>query len=160
MLSAIVVGLVGLMAAEPAGLDAARRLWQNGRYAEAQEAYEAIAKGPGELAPAVRASIALGRADCLVSQGEPDEAIEDLCKAVDEQPEQTDQDHTEHARLLVFLHVTRRTTPIGTPTRRETRIIRIQGNARSRRGGDVPGTGSFQSPHLGLKASRVVNPDL
>ena len=75
------------MAAEPTGLDAARRLWQNGRYAEAQEAYEAIAKGPGELAPAVRASIALGRADCLASQGEPDKAIEDLQKAVDEQPE-------------------------------------------------------------------------
>ena len=87
MLSVILVGLLGLVAAEPTGLDAARRLWQNGRYAEAQEAYEAIAKGPGELAPAVRASIALGRADCLVSQGEPDQAIEDLRKAVDDQPE-------------------------------------------------------------------------
>jgi cellulose synthase operon protein C len=87
MFSAILVGLLGLVTAEPTGLDAARRLWQNGRYAEAQEAYEAIAKGPGELTPAVRASIALGRADCLASQGEPDKAIEDLQKAVDEQPE-------------------------------------------------------------------------
>ncbi len=87
MLSVILVGLLGLVAAEPTGLDAARRLWQNGRYAEAQDAYEAIAKAPGELAPADRASVALGRADCLVSQGEPDEAIADLRKAVEEQPE-------------------------------------------------------------------------
>ena len=46
MFSVILVGLLGLVAAEPTGLDAAKRLWQNGRYAEAQEAYEAIAKGP------------------------------------------------------------------------------------------------------------------
>ena len=38
--------------AEPTGLEAARRLWQNGRYGEALEAYDAFAKQPGERSPA------------------------------------------------------------------------------------------------------------
>jgi tetratricopeptide (TPR) repeat protein len=67
------------------GLPEARRLWQNGRYAEALEAYDALAKAAGDqkLKPADAAKVALGRADCLASQGENDKAVEALKEALD-----------------------------------------------------------------------------
>jgi Tfp pilus assembly protein PilF len=77
-------------APDPAGLDAARRLWQNGRYAEAQEGYEALLKEPEKLEGAVRVKAILGRADCLVSQGEVDLALADLTRAAEAQPEVAD----------------------------------------------------------------------
>lgn len=89
MLRAILWGMVVTLAAEPAGLDAARRLWQNGRYAEAHEAYDAILRREG-LAPAARAKALLGRADCLASQGELDGAIEALGPLAVEQPDNPD----------------------------------------------------------------------
>lgn len=60
----------------PAGITEARRLWQNGRYAEALEAYDALAAAKPAPAGADAATIALGRADCLASQGEYEKAIE------------------------------------------------------------------------------------
>src|SRR3954453_17321454 len=89
--NALVVLVVALAAGPPeGGLDGARRLWQNGRYAEAQEAYEEVLKKPGDLAPALRARGALGLADCLASQGEPEKAIEAVKKALEAQPEAPD----------------------------------------------------------------------
>jgi cellulose synthase operon protein C len=52
----------------------ARDLWKVGKYAEALEAFDLLAKKP-DLAPEVRDAIALGRADCLESTGEPDKAM-------------------------------------------------------------------------------------
>lgn len=57
--------------------DEARTLWKTGKYAEAQEAYEALAKA-ADLKPADRESLARGLADCLVSQGQPDKALATL----------------------------------------------------------------------------------
>jgi tetratricopeptide (TPR) repeat protein len=63
-------------------LDDARRLLQNGRYAEAEEAYKdaeaAAGKQEGGAAPALRVAVALGRAECQASQGKLDEAIKGL----------------------------------------------------------------------------------
>src|SRR5262249_35500984 len=72
-------------AGQAVGLPEARRLWQNGRYAEALEAYDALAKAAGDqkLKPADAAKVALGRADCLASQGENDKAAEALKEALD-----------------------------------------------------------------------------
>jgi tetratricopeptide (TPR) repeat protein len=75
---------------EKATPDAARRLWQNGRYAEALEAYDALVKAPGERTPADRVKIALGRADAMASQGEYEQAAEALEKAVADQPQSAD----------------------------------------------------------------------
>jgi tetratricopeptide (TPR) repeat protein len=52
----------------------ARDLWKVGKYAEALEAFDALARKP-DLSPEVRDAIALGRADCLDSTGEPDKAM-------------------------------------------------------------------------------------
>ena len=82
--------LAMLTASDPAGLDAARRLWQNGRYAEAEEGYDALLKEPDKLEPADRVRAILGRADCLASQGEIARAIEDLARAATAQPENAD----------------------------------------------------------------------
>src|SRR4051794_3590548 len=87
MISAILWTLIVTLAAEPAGLAESRRLWQNGRYVEAQEGYEALLKEPDKLEPAARAKALLGRADCLASQGDVEKAIEDLAHATDAQPE-------------------------------------------------------------------------
>ena len=62
-------------------MDEARTLWKTGKYAEAQEAYEALAKA-ADLKPADRATIALGVADCLLSQGQVDKALATL-KAIE-----------------------------------------------------------------------------
>jgi cellulose synthase operon protein C len=65
-------------AAEPAGLDKARQDWQIGKYAQALEAYDALAQQADANNAELRAEIALGRADCLASTGELDKAIETL----------------------------------------------------------------------------------
>ena len=86
---AVIVTIVvaALAAAAPArgaeGLAEARRLAQNGRYAEALEAYDALAKDSGKLKPADLATVALGRADCLASTGQLEKGAEALTKALD-----------------------------------------------------------------------------
>lgn len=90
MLREILVGLVMVAAAEPSALDAARRLWQGGRYAEAQEAYETLLKASKDLTPVVRARAVLGRTDCLASQGDYPQAIEALEALAKDQPKNAD----------------------------------------------------------------------
>jgi len=68
-------------AAEPDKAGEARRLWQNGRYAEALEAYDALAP---KAAGAGAVTVALGRADCLASQGDFEKAAEALEDAIKE----------------------------------------------------------------------------
>ena len=69
------LGQVSIASAQlPKEVDAARELWKVGKYAEALEAFDDQAKKPN-LTPAVRDAIALGRADCLDSTGEPDKAM-------------------------------------------------------------------------------------
>ncbi len=83
MVRIIVGALAGMLIAalaHGATPDEARTLWKTGKYAEAQEAYEALAKA-ADLKPAARETIALGVADCLLSQGQPDKALATL-KAV------------------------------------------------------------------------------
>src|SRR5690349_20792871 len=89
MLREILLGLLVTMAPGSDGLDEARRLLQNGRYAEAQEAYEAILKGEN-LSAAVRAKAVLGQADCLASQGEVDKAIAGVAELAAQQPTNAD----------------------------------------------------------------------
>src|SRR4051812_15708368 len=89
MFREILFGWLVTMAAGPDGPAEARRLWQNGRYAEAQEAYEAVLKAD-DLAPAVRARAVLGRADCQASQGEVDKAIQGVQELADAQPDNAD----------------------------------------------------------------------
>ena len=73
---AIVVAMIGWLgqAARAGEVDQARELWKVGKYAEALEAFDAQAK-KADLPPAVRDAIALGRADCFDSTGEPDKAL-------------------------------------------------------------------------------------
>jgi tetratricopeptide (TPR) repeat protein len=78
--------LVPAFSALGAGTDDARTLWKTGKYAEAQEAYEALAKAP-DLKPADKAAIALGLADCLDSQGQPDKALAVLKAVVPPNPD-------------------------------------------------------------------------
>ena len=68
---------------EAATVEAARDLWKVGKYGEALEAYDALLKADPAPALADRARIALGRADCLDSTGEPDKAIATLTDAAD-----------------------------------------------------------------------------
>ena len=93
MSSAILMSLVVALAAGPdASLADARRLWQGGRFAEAQEAYENLLKDTKTLKPAARAKGVLGLADCLASQGEYAkalEAVESLAKEDRENPDLT-----------------------------------------------------------------------
>ncbi|MGP0066306.1 MAG: tetratricopeptide repeat protein [Isosphaeraceae bacterium] len=97
-------------AAKPAAaeqeLKEARRLLQNGRYAEAEEAYSALLgdpkKEPAKLAPAQKIAAVLGLADCQSSQGDYDKAIERLKAAEAEAP----KDATLPARLAE-LYLTR-----------------------------------------------------
>ena len=58
------------------GLDAARKLRQTGKVAEALESYDALAKDAKD--DAEKAKIAVGRAACLVATGEIDKAAEAL----------------------------------------------------------------------------------
>jgi tetratricopeptide (TPR) repeat protein len=74
-------------------LDAARRLLQNGRYAEAEEGFAAAeteAKKKGAIPPPVRTAIVLGRTECQASQGETGKAIDGLKKLAAEQPKNAD----------------------------------------------------------------------
>ncbi len=75
-------------------LKEARRLLQNGRYAEAEEAFTAIPaeakKEPGGLSPAHKVAMALGLAECQSSQGEYAKAIEGLKAAAAAEPKSAD----------------------------------------------------------------------
>jgi tetratricopeptide (TPR) repeat protein len=86
----VVAGLVLVGQAPGKDLEEARRLWQNGRYAEAQEAYEAILKKSDKPAPDLQVKVALALADCLQSQGEYGKAGDTLQKAAESQPENAD----------------------------------------------------------------------
>src|SRR5438067_2321711 len=82
---AIAIGLWATQAARAAGpgeVAHARDLWKVGKDAESLEALEAVAKHAGNP-PAVRDAIALGRADCLETTGEPDKAIAALREAAE-----------------------------------------------------------------------------
>lgn len=72
----------GARGAAGADLAEARRLLQNGRYAESLEAFDALRKGPPALKPADSAAVALGRAECLASTGELDQAAAALTEAL------------------------------------------------------------------------------
>ena len=76
-------------AALPVEVQKARDLWKVGKYAEALEAFDALAKKP-DLAPAVRDAIALGRADALDSTGEPDQAMTALREAAEAKDNKAD----------------------------------------------------------------------
>src|SRR4051794_31454611 len=89
MLREILLALLLVAAAPADGLEDARRLLQNGRYAEAQEAYDAILK-KDDLAPDVRARAVLGRAESLAGQGEVDKALEALLALRKDQPQNAD----------------------------------------------------------------------
>ena len=74
----------------PAGLDDARQLWQTGKYAEALEAYDALRLDPATWSILAQSRLALGRADCLASQGETDKARRTLRIAAAWQPANPD----------------------------------------------------------------------
>ncbi len=87
----VAAALVSVTAADDsATLEGARRLLQNGRYAEAIDAYDALAKAPGERSPADRAKIVLGRAESLASQGEYGKSAEALEKGTADHPGDAD----------------------------------------------------------------------
>jgi tetratricopeptide (TPR) repeat protein len=65
-------------AAEPDSFGKARQLWQTGKYAEAIEAYDTLRLAPAHRNARDQGRIALGRAECLASQGETDRAIVEL----------------------------------------------------------------------------------
>ena len=73
---AIVLALIGWIgqAASASEVDQARDLWKVGKYAEALEAFDALGK-KADQPPEIRDVIALGRADCFDSTGEPDKAM-------------------------------------------------------------------------------------
>ena len=83
----------GAAAADP--LVAARRLWQEGKYAQAFETYETLRWSPDFWSALGLTRIALGQADCLASQGETDRAIDLLKLAAAWKPDSADV----HARL-------------------------------------------------------------
>ncbi|MGO8899331.1 MAG: tetratricopeptide repeat protein [Isosphaeraceae bacterium] len=86
--------------------DAARRLLQNGRYAEAEEAYQAAEseakKQKGGLTPQLEAALAMGTAECQASRGEYGKAIEVLESLAGRQPKNADV-----TARLAELHFTR-----------------------------------------------------
>ncbi len=75
-------------------LKEARRLLNNGRYAEADEAFNAVktaaSKPPGHLEPPLKVALALGIAECRASQGEYPSAIEILKSTEAEVPGSAD----------------------------------------------------------------------
>ncbi len=106
VLVALVVGgsvAEGAPAVGPKDVEKARGLWKVGKYAEALEAFENLGKA-GDMAPAVRDALALGRADCLAATGEPDQAIAGL-RAVAEAAEKAKEadDPDVWARLADLL---------------------------------------------------------
>ncbi len=91
------LALLGALALSPGlahadGFDDARNLWKTGKYAEAQEAYDAALKALAEAdrTPAARAKYAAGLAETLASQGELDQAVETLIKELATQADQPD----------------------------------------------------------------------
>jgi tetratricopeptide (TPR) repeat protein len=72
----------------------ARRLLQNGRYPEAEEALEAIQAGakkePAKLSPALKVAVLLAQSECQASQGEYARAIDRLKAAAAEEPKSAD----------------------------------------------------------------------
>src|SRR5262249_13760440 len=89
MLREILLALLVTSAAPDDGVEDARRLLQNGRFAEAQEAYDALLK-KDELAPPVKAKAVLGRADSLAAQGEVEKALDAVLALAKDQPENAD----------------------------------------------------------------------
>ena len=91
MRHALVLAAIGWLgqAASAGEVEKARGLWKVGKYAEALEAFEALAGKPDQ-APAVRDAIALGRADCLDSTGEPDKAMAALREVAGPKENQAD----------------------------------------------------------------------
>lgn len=79
--------------------EAARTLWQVGKYAEALEAYDALRLDPERWSKPDQARIALGRAECLASTGRYEEALAALRLASAGQPENADL----HARIAELL---------------------------------------------------------
>src|SRR4051794_29385260 len=84
----VMIGWVG-QAARSGEVEQARDLWKVGKYAEALEAFDNLAR-KADLAPAVRDAIALGRADCLDSTGEPDKAMTALREVAEGKENQAD----------------------------------------------------------------------
>jgi tetratricopeptide (TPR) repeat protein len=78
---AMVLGLVGGVATAADDVDKARELWKVGKYAEALEAFDKLARAEPAPTGAALDAIALGRADTLESTGEPDKAIAALHEA-------------------------------------------------------------------------------
>ena len=68
-------------ASKPATVESARATWKVGKYAEALDVYDALLKVDPVPQPLDRARIALGRADCLDSTGEPAQALAALVEA-------------------------------------------------------------------------------
>src|SRR5689334_8692092 len=93
-----VLGLLAQAAGEgaagPKGLEDARRLLQNGRYGEAEEAYSSVEaeakKKPGGVPPALKLAVELGRAECQASQGEYARAIQGLEGLGSKEPKDAD----------------------------------------------------------------------
>ncbi len=94
----------GATAAEPnKAVERARGLWKVGKYAEALEAFDALAKGDPSP-PEVRDAVALGRADCLDSTGEPDGAIAALRAVAEPRDKDKEKDNPDvWARLADLL---------------------------------------------------------
>ena len=90
-LAVVVLALVGTVA-QGDEIDAARVLWQKGKYAEAQEAFGKAFQSIKAPTPDQRSRAALGIADCAISQGELDQAAAGLEAALKDLP--------EHAGLL------------------------------------------------------------
>jgi tetratricopeptide (TPR) repeat protein len=72
----------------------ARRLLQNGRYAEAEEAFTAVEAGAKNehraLTPSLQVALALGKAECRASQGDYAKAIADLVTMTALEPKNAD----------------------------------------------------------------------
>src|SRR5579864_4341415 len=75
---------------DPPDLAAAHHLWQTGKYDQALEAYDALRWQQASWTPSILAKIALGRADCLVSQGKTARAISTLRRVAFWQPSKAD----------------------------------------------------------------------
>jgi cellulose synthase operon protein C len=92
--------------AKTAKLDDAQRLLRNGRYAEAEEALAVIEsagnKVPGGMAPALKVTLALSKAECQASQGQYAKAIDGLKAAAAAIPTSADL-----VARLADLHLTR-----------------------------------------------------
>ncbi|HEV3120315.1 MAG TPA: tetratricopeptide repeat protein [Isosphaeraceae bacterium] len=68
------------------GIATAHRLWQTGKYEQALEAYEALLHKPAAWTPGGLAQVALGRSECLASEGKAEQAIAALARVAAWQP--------------------------------------------------------------------------